>query len=277
MAKRRKRKTSAKRWLGIALRVALAVAILLAALQLAWLLRPVNETKPLPALEESPYTPEDFYWEEDLLQCAADQTVMGIDVSAHQGKIDWQQVKQAGVEYAFIRVGNRGYGDGKLYADEYAAENLKQAKAAGIRIGAYLFSQAVSVQEALEEAEFALRQLEGVALDMPLVYDWEYVSETARTAAVDRRTLTDCTAAFCRRVEEAGFEAMIYFNVTQARDLLYLEELTNYRFWLAMYDVAGKFPCKVDFWQYTNTGKIDGIEGNVDINMMFLYKKQNSA
>lgn len=249
----------------------LAAVLFLAAVLTLWLLIPEPPVVPdtPPSLQESPYDPEDFYWDGEILYCAASETVVGIDVSSHQGDIDWQQVKAAGVEYAFIRIGNRGYGNGKLYADERAQENLKEAKAAGLAVGAYLFSQAISVAEAMEEAEFALQQLEGISLDMPLVYDWEYVSPEARTANVDRRTLTDCTLAFCRRVEEAGYEAMIYFNVTQAKELLYLEELTHYRFWLAMYDTAGTFPCKVDYWQYTNEGTIPGIEGYVDINMMF--------
>lgn len=277
MARTKRKKPTAKRAWGICLRVALAAAVALGALQLGWLLRPTDRTQPLPALQESPYSPEDFYWEDGFLQCAAAEIKMGIDVSSHQGIIDWDKVKAAGVEFVFVRLGNRGYGDGKLYEDRFAAENLRGAKKAGLAVGAYVFSQAVSVAEAEEEAAFALERLEGITLDMPLVFDWEYVSETARTANVSRRTLTDATAAFCRKAEAAGYEAMVYFNVTQARDLLYLEELTAYKFWLAMYDTTMAFPCKVDFWQYTSTGKIDGIAGDVDINMMFLHKKQISA
>lgn len=277
MARTKGKKKTTRQVVLICLRVALAVAVVLAALQIGWYLRPVKEEQPLPVLEESPYTAEDFYWEDGFLRCSAGEVKMGIDVSVYQGDIDWARVKDAGVEYAFVRLGSRGYGDGKLRADEKAMDNLRSAKAAGISVGAYVFSQAISVEEALEEAEFALEKLEGMALDLPLVFDWEYISETARTAKVTRRLLTDCTAAFCRAVEEAGYEAMVYFNQTQARDLLYLEELTAYKFWLAMYDTAGTFPCKVDFWQYTSTGKIPGIQGDVDINLMFLYKKQISA
>lgn len=279
MAKTKRKKKTVERW-NVCLRVAVAIALVLGAAQVIWLLRPAEEEPepaPLPVLQESPYTAEDFYWEEEFLQCSAGETKMGIDVSAHQGAIDWARVKEAGVEFVFVRIGYRGYVDGKLYADERARENIRGAKQAGIAVGAYLFSQAVSVEEALEEAAFALGQLEGISLDMPLVFDWEYVSETARTAEVTRRMLTDCTAAFCRTVEESGYDAMVYFNLSQARDLLHLEELTAYGFWLAMYDVKGQFPCDVDLWQYTSTGKIPGIEGNVDINMMFLHKKQISS
>jgi len=269
MTKKQNRKRQLRRVLSFALRGVIIVAVVLGVLQMAWLLRPVKDDSPLPALPESPYSAEDFYWENSFLHCSAAQTLMGIDVSSHQGDIDWQQVKNAGVNYAFVRLGNRGYGDGKLHADAYALKNLKEAKAAGIPVGAYLFSQAICVEEALEEAEFALELLEGISLDMPLVYDWEYISAEARTGNMNPRTLTDCTLAFCRRVEEAGYEPMVYFNTTQARDLMYLEELTAYKFWFAMYDTTGEFPCKVDFWQYTDEGQIPGIEGYVDINMMF--------
>lgn len=228
-----------------------------------------TQTDPPPTLPQSPYSPQDYAYEDGYLTCTAGQTVMGIDVSSHQEVIDWQQVADAGVEFAIIRLGNRGYESGQLSADEYAQVNLAGAKDAGILVGAYIYSQAVSVAEAEEEAAFALEILDGTELDLPLVYDWEYVDENARTAHVDARTLTDCTLAFCRAVENAGYEAMVYFNSAQATQLLYLEELAEYPWWLAMYDVSMDFPCKVDLWQYTNTGSVPGIEGNVDVNLMF--------
>lgn len=250
-----------------ALILLLAVAVLLPSKQAP---QPTETEAPTqPPVLPSPFSPEDFYWEEGLLQCATAEAVMGVDVSSHQQVVDWQQLKQAGVEFAFVRLGYRGYGSGELKQDEYALQNLAGAKAAGIAVGAYVFSQAITVAEAEEEARFALEILGDFRLDMPLVYDWEYVSEDARTAHMDKRTLTDCTLAYCRIVEAAGYEAMVYFNGSQARDLLYLEELTEYRFWLAMYDISLPHPCRVDFWQYTNKGSLPGIEGNVDIDLMF--------
>ena len=222
-----------------------------------------------PTLTPSPYTSSDYRYEDGFLTCTAGSTVMGIDVSSHQGTIDWQQVAAAGVEFAFIRLGNRGYLSGDLSEDGYAAQNLTGAKAAGIKIGAYFFSQAVSVDEALEEAKFALDILNGMALDLPLVFDWEYISADARTAEVKARLLTDCTLAFCERVKTAGYTPMVYFNSSQAKDLLHMQELKQYPWWLAMYDVTAEFPCKVDIWQYTNTGSVPGISGNVDINLLF--------
>jgi len=220
-------------------------------------------------MPSSPYTPEDFQHSDAFLSCSAGNTVIGIDVSSHQGQIDWQAVKDAGVKYAFVRLGYRGYEQGTLNADSFAAQNLKGAKAAGILVGAYFFSQAISVEEARAEAFFAMGILDGMALDLPLVYDWEYINDTARTANVDRALLTDCTLAFCQTVESAGYDAMIYFNSSQGRDMLELQKLEQYPWWLAKYDLKADFLCRVDLWQYTNTGKVPGIQGNVDIDLMF--------
>ena len=224
-----------------------------------------------PPLLENPYSAEDFTLENGYLTCTAGESVLGIDVSEFQQDIDWEAMKNAGVEFVFIRVGWRGTESGSINVDKRAQEYYRGAKEAGLQVGAYFFSQAVNVREALEEANFALSVMEGWELDLPLVYDWEYVSDTARTANVDRRTLTDCTKAFCRQVEYGGFEPMVYFNVSQARHLLYLEELTEFRFWLAQYLPGLDFAYRVDFWQYTGQGTVPGIEVPVDLNLWFNY------
>lgn len=245
---------------------------LLMALLLCGCLQDISFTLPTeqPAtLPPSPYTADDYAYEGDFLTCTAGETVLGVDVSSHQEKVDWQKVADAGIKFAFVRLGNRGYTTGDISADAYAIANLQGAKAAGLKVGAYFFSQAVSVTEAKEEAKFALEVLDGCSLDLPLVYDWEYVSESARTAGVDKRTLTDCTLAFCQAVEKAGYDSMIYFNSYQATDLLYLEELEQYPWWLAMYNISAEFPCRVDLWQYTAEGKVPGIKGKADVNLMF--------
>lgn len=220
-------------------------------------------------MPSSPYAPEDFQQTDSFLSCSAGSVAVGIDVSSHQQQIDWQAVKDADIQYAFVRLGYRGYEQGTLNADSFAIQNLNGAKDAGLLVGAYFFSQAVSVEEAREEALFALDILDGMQLTLPLVYDWEYINETARTANVDRQTLTACTLAFCQEVEKAGYDAMIYFNSSQGRDLLELEKLEMYPWWLAKYDLKAEFLCRVDLWQYTNTGSVPGIRGNVDIDLMF--------
>ncbi len=219
-----------------------------------------------PDIPENLYGPEDFFFENGYLSCSAAPAVLGIDVSYYQGEIDWTAVQKSGVEFVMVRLGNRGTTQGSLNEDVLAKQNLAGAKAAGLQVGAYFYSQAISVEEAQEEASLALEILAGFPLDLPLAYDWE---QENRTAQVDRRTLTDCTLAFCQAVENAGYDAMIYFNSYQATVLLHLEELQDYPWWLAMYDLQQVFPYRMDMWQYTNAGSVSGITGPVDINLLF--------
>ena len=228
---------------------------------------PTRETVP-----PNPYTPEDFTTEGDYVNCIAGETQFGIDVSYWQGDIDWQQVKDAGVEFAMIRIGWRGSEQGLLDIDEYAQRNYDGAKAVGIKVGCYFFSQSISPEEAVEEAEYVLELVKDWQLDMPIVYDWEYISADSRTGFVDARLLTDCTIAFCERILQAGYTPMIYFNADQSHKQMFLEELTEYPFWLAMYESEMDYPYKIDMWQYTNTGTVPGIAGNVDLNLYFIYE-----
>lgn len=252
------------------------IAIFLAALLLWGCARTPEPTEPTqpptdppPTLPQSPYTAQDYRYEGDFLTCTAGETVLGVDVSSYNEEIDWQAVAASGIKFAFVRLGSRGYEGGLLRMDSYARANLAAAKEAGLLVGAYFFSQAVSVGEAKREAMFALRVLDGFRLDLPLVYDWEYVNDTARTANMEPRLLTDCTLAFCQAVEKAGYDAMIYFNKYQAEKLLYLKELEAYPWWLAMYDFSMESPCRVDLWQYTASGSVPGIAGKADVNLMF--------
>ena len=226
-------------------------------------------TEPPYTLPPSPYTPGDFVDDGGYLSCTAGEAVLGIDVSSHQGLIDWQAVADAGIRFAFVRLGYRGYSNGNLMTDQYVRINLNGAREAGIPVGAYFFSQAITVEEAKQEAAYALGILDGFRLDLPLVYDWEYVSGEARTANVDRPTLTDCTLAFCEAVEAAGYAPMVYFNSGQITRLLYGERIEQYPWWLAKYDPAMDFPCRADMWQYSNTGTVPGINAPVDLNLMF--------
>ena len=225
---------------------------------------------PIPA---NPIGLGDFAMEGEYLTCLTTPSVLGIDVSYWQGgTIDWQQVKAAGVEFAMIRAGWRGSEQGVLAEDDYAQINYAGATAAGIKVGAYFFSQAVSVTEAVEEANFLLDIIKDWRLEMPVVYDWEFVSADSRTGKVSARTLTDCTKAFCNTVALAGYEPMVYFNKDQSFERLYLNELTQYGFWLAQYDTVLNYPYKIDMWQYTETGAVPGIPGDVDINVYFQWE-----
>lgn len=227
----------------------------------------------LPPPEANPYDRNDFqYNENNYLTCIAGDSISGIDVSYHQGDIDWEQVKASGIEFVMMRVGYRGYGEsGKLVEDTNFQANIRGASDAGLKIGVYFFSQALNLEEVEEEVDFLLERIEGWEIAMPVVYDWEYVSDEARTANMDARTLTDCSRHFCELVEEAGYQPMIYFNRNQAAHLLHLEELTDYPFWLAAYTDRMGFAYKVDMWQYTDNGRVPGIEGPVDVDVLFVY------
>lgn len=231
------------------------------------------ETEPIEmsGLPRNPLAPEDFVYEGDYLTCLSTQTMLGIDVSVWQEDIDWAQVKEAGIQFAMIRLGYRSMAEGVLSEDSYAKANYAGAAAAGIPVGAYFFSQAVTVEEAVQEAQFVLEMVRDWDLRMPIVYDWEHTGEDTRTANVDARTLTDCTKAFCETIEQAGHEAMVYFNSYQADNSLYLEELAEYPFWLAQYDQPLDFEHRVDMWQYTDQGTVPGIQGDVDVNLYFIY------
>ena len=198
-------------------------------------------------------------------------TSLGIDVSAYQGEIDWRQVADAGVEFVMIRLGFRGYGkEGTLNLDKYFHQNLSGAKEAGLKVGIYFFSQAINVAEAEAEAAFVLENLAGAELDYPVVYDWEPVSnKSARTNGLGAEVLTDCAIAFCDAVSYAGYTPMIYYNLPVGYTRYDLSRLTAYDVWFAQYADEPTMYYDYRIWQYTDSGKIPGIEGKVDMNIAF--------
>lgn len=232
--------------------------------------RPEEATaETLPPPEANPYGPVDFMVEPDTQEVVflSGNAVKGIDVSTWQGDIDWQQVRDSGVEFVIIRVGGRGTSEGSVYADDMAQIYYEGARAAGLKVGAYFFSQSVTVEEAVEEAEFTLDMIRNWDVEMPVVYDWEYIGDGARTDLMDARLLTDMVKAFCDTVKDAGYDPMVYFGRSHSADLLILSELVDYKFWLAMYNPIMDYPYKIDIWQYTDTGSVPGIAGNVDVNL----------
>jgi len=220
------------------------------------------------------WLPEGFSMEDGRAAYRADgvEARLGVDVSHMQGKIDWQAVADDGVEFAIIRAGGRGYGvdTGTLYEDTRFAYNLKQAQKAGLQVGTYFFSQATSVQEAEEEAQFLLDMLDGAQLSGPVVFDWENIDYTeARTDNVDVTTLTEAALAFCRIIEQAGYQPMVYLNQYMAY-LRYNTGVAKYPLWLAQYSEKPDFPYEFWMWQFTDQGRVDGIQGNVDLNLFFM-------
>jgi len=232
------------------------------------------EPEPLPTIEPiiepeaNPYGRLDFqYNKQNYLYCLRQESYPGVDVSAFQGNIDWQKVKDSGIRFAILRLGYRGYESGKLVEDEYIQQNLKATKDVGMPIGAYFFSQALTIKEVDEEIDFMLKVLGDYELHMPIVLDWEIPTANARTAQMDARTLTALQEYFCKTMAEKGYTPMVYFNWHQSNTLLYLNELEAYPFWLALYSDRMTYPYHVEMWQYTASGRVPGIQGDVDINV----------
>ena len=194
----------------------------------------------------------------------------GIDVSKYQEEIDWEQVATDDVEYAFIRLGIRGYTKGEILEDENFEENIKGALRNDIAVGVYFFTQAVSTEEAEEEAQYVLDALEPYRVDYPVVIDVEAVSNAnARTKDLTKEERPQYCITFCEKIREAGYTPMIYGNLKTFMLMLDLEQLEDYEKWVAFYDEPLYYPYAFKVWQYTDEGSVAGIEGKVDLNISF--------
>ncbi|MCI5688212.1 glycoside hydrolase family 25 protein [Anaerovoracaceae bacterium 42-11] len=200
------------------------------------------------------------------------ETVAGIDVSYYQKEIDWKKVKKDGFDFAMIRLGYRGYEHGNLELDSRFKENLSGAKKADIHVGVYFFSQAVTVEEAVEEAKYVIRHIRGRGVTYPVVFDMEPISGAHRIDDLTVLDKTEIADAFCQIIERNGYTPMIYGNPTWLSENLDLRYLTRYDIWLAHYTDETDYPGEFKFWQYTDSGKVKGIKGKVDLNLMFRKK-----
>ena len=202
----------------------------------------------------------------------------GVDVSEHQLDIDWKQVAASGVDYAYIRVGWRGYTEGGLFEDAYFERNIHCALDAGLHVGVYMFSQAVTVQEAIEEADFVLERIGKYNVTLPVVFDWEKIEAAeARSHGLTMELRTDCARAFCETVKSAGYVPCVYFN----RNLGYygydLTRLTDYEFWFSLPESGfPNFYYACDMWQYSFTETVPGIAEPTDMNLWFIAKPKVS-
>lgn len=232
----------------------------------------------IPALEGVPvskYKHENFredskgykYYYEDGELCS----YVGIDVSGHNGTIDWNKVKASGIDFVMFRIGGRGYGqEGVLYSEPSLVSDIRAAKKAGLDVGGYFFSQAISAAEAREEAEYAVSLLRGERLSYPLAFDWEVIDyDTARTDDIAPQTLTDCARAFCDTVKEEGYIPCLYTGVSLAYYKYDLSQLSDVDIWYASYSDTPDLYYNYMMWQYSCTGSVDGIEGEVDLNICF--------
>lgn len=198
------------------------------------------------------------------------ESAKGIDLSRYQGEVDWALVAADGVDYAMIRVGIRGYGTGEIVLDDTLDANMMGATYEGIDVGAYFFTQAISEEEAIEEANAVIEALAPYNVTYPVAIDVEDVNDSqARTANLTAEQRTDYVIAFCETLEAAGYTPMIYGNLKTFCDMLEMERLNDYEKWFAFYDSYVYFPYEISMWQYTDSGSVNGIEGNVDLNITF--------
>lgn len=215
---------------------------------------------------------DDRYYYEDRNY----RSSFGIDISEFQENIDWQKVKDAGVEFVFLRIGRRGATTGLLYDDTEFETHYEGARKAGLKIGVYFFSQACSIKEAQEEADFVISRLKGKKIDFPVAYDLEEVyltDETPRISELTREEHTANALAFCRRLNKKHYDAMIYTYQYWAETYYDMEQISAYPIWYAVYDTdEPKLEYPISIWQYSKTGMIDGISVPIDLNIMFIRK-----
>lgn len=225
-------------------------------------------------LKHHEYNKNQFLRDEDgFMQYQNDGKIIskrGIDVSVYQDKIDWKKVASDGVEYAFIRVGVRGYTKGDIIPDASFDENISGALKQKIDVGVYFVTQAINEEEAVAEAEFVLDEIEPYKVTYPIVIDVEDIENAdPRSASLTMEERTKCIIAFCDTIKSAGYTPMIYGNMKSFLRRMDLEQLEDYKKWIAYYDDELYYPYDFDVWQYTDKGKINGVKDAVDCNISF--------
>lgn len=197
---------------------------------------------------------------------------IGIDVSEHNLDVDFNKVKEMGIDFVFIRIGWRGYTEGGIYLDNKYYEFINNAKEADLKVGIYFFSQALNKEEALEEAKFVETTLGDTSLDLPIVYDFENISDdVARTDNLTKEEITDNALTFLKYFKEK-YDVMIYGNKYIFDTYYDMDKLSNYKIWFAQYHDEPETEYKFSIWQYSDSAKIDGITKETDLNIMMIEK-----
>lgn len=228
---------------------------------------------------QSPYTGKTYTHQDQF----TDRTIVnGIDVSEYQKTIDWQKVKAAGIDFAFIRVGGRGWGKpGTLYRDSTYDTNMQNAALAGVNTGIYIFSQAITEAEAIEEAQYILNNIGTYTVTMPLILDFEFASGSSdggrlKNAKLSKAAATKVCLAFCETIAAAGYTPMVYANPDMLNNHLNPADISaSYPIWLANYTTNTSYNGTFSFWQYSSEGKVNGISGNVDMNFYYSRIEDN--
>lgn len=196
---------------------------------------------------------------------------VGVDISSEQDYVDFAKVKKAGIDFVMLRVGARGYSTGDLILDEYFTDNIKRASNAGLDIGVYFFSQAITTEEAIEEAEMVLEYLEGYEVDYPIAFDMELIgNDSARTDALTKSEKTEIALAFLQKVENEGYKCILYGNKQWLLTEIDISKLTGYDIWLSQAGDIPDYPYNFAMWQYDYEGTVSGIAGSVNMNISFV-------
>ena len=199
------------------------------------------------------------------------EVMTGIDVSEYQGYPDWDKVAADGIDFAMIRLGYRGSSEGMLYRDPIFRYNLVKAHNAGLKVGVYFFSQAVTTAESVEEASMAINAVKGYKLHYPIYFDTEAATTngSGRADGLGSGQRTDIANAFCQTVRNSGYKAGVYASKSWFLSRINYGALSQYDIWLAHYTSATDFAHRYDMWQYTGSGSCPGVAGGVDLNWAY--------
>ncbi len=202
-------------------------------------------------------------------------SISGVDVSKFQGNIDWNAVKNDGIDFCFIRIGNRGYSEGAISLDSEFINNIEGAKNAGLDVGVYFFSQAINEQEAIEEADFVVNNVNGYDLELPIAFNTAIISkDDSRTKELSNEQLSKNAKAFCDRIDSLGYEAALYTDMASEAYIFDMSEFSDYITWYSDYNSdIPQSPYAFKYWQYSNKGKVAGISTDVDLDLLFVKKE----
>ena len=238
-----------------------------------------EDNKPGIALPEHGYNFINLHTENEIKSYEDDlhTSMFGIDVSVFQDHIDFAKIKENGVEFVYMRIGYRRAEKGELMADKQFENFYPEAINNGLKVGIYFYSQAINEEEAIEEAQYTLALLNGRKIDLPIVYDYEetYLSDgVSRMADISNEQRTRNAIAFLEEIKKSGHDVMIYANLNWLEDIYIEEDIKEYKIWYAQYDCDyPNITRPFSMWQYSNTGEIEGAEGFVDLDILFIDKE----
>lgn len=227
-----------------------------------------------PKLRKNTYDYSNFVSKNNLLRYYADGkqvSFLGVDLSRLQSGVNYAAIKNEGIDFCMLRVGARGYESGAIQQDERFEEHINGALAAGLNVGLYFYSQAVTEAEAVEEANFLLSKIGGRRISYPIAFDMEFVeNDTSRIETLTKAEKTKIALAFLNRIKEAGYTPMLYGNKEWLMTRIDLSELEQFDIWLAQEEDIPDYPYAFSMWQYTRKGEVYGITGYVDLNVSFI-------